>query len=174
MSDDFTIRTATDKDIEAATEVTLSSYAEFKDEMPSEIFDEYMRSITNTIAADRDTVQHIVAEREGDIVGSVLLLPANMTVEDEEGREYVFPLPEVRLLGVLPSERGKGVGRALVEECIKRTLESGASALSLHTITFMLPAIQLYENMGFVHLPEEDVDPAPGVSVRAYRMDFVA
>ncbi|MEO5953919.1 MAG: GNAT family N-acetyltransferase [Chloroflexia bacterium] len=174
MSGDLKIRTAPDNDLEAATAVTLASYAEFKDDMPPEIFDGYMDSIVSTMASDRDTVEHIIAERDGEIVASVLLMPANRSVEGPDGEIYIVPLPEVRLLGVLPSERGKGVGRALVAECISRARASGAAALSLHTIPFMLNAIKLYENMGFVHIPEEDVAPAPGVYVLAYRMDFVA
>ncbi len=172
MSGELTIRDARKSDKKAAIEATLASYAEYEDLMPPEIFEGYMANIRRTIAGEGGPVEHIVAVRDGSIVGSVLIIPEGTVVEDEEGTEFVFSMPEVRLLAVLPSERGKGTGRALMEECIRRVRAAGSHALSLHSISWMLPAMALYESMGFVHTPEGDSEPGPGVVVKAYRMDF--
>jgi len=40
--------------------------------------------------------------------------------------EAVSPYPEVRLLAVAPAARGKGIGEALMRECIRRARRSGA------------------------------------------------
>ena len=71
------------------------------------------------------------------------------------------PWPEVRLVAVDPNLRGRGVARALVDECVRRARTSGATALGLHSSRSMRAAIRLYERMGFVRDPDHDFQP-PG------------
>jgi GNAT superfamily N-acetyltransferase len=80
--------------------------------------------------------------------------------------------PEVRLLAVAPAARGRGVGRRLMDECIRRARLSGAKALTLHTTDMMTVALQLYERMGFVRATDLDVEVVPGVLVKGYRLDL--
>ncbi|GAB1515785.1 GNAT family N-acetyltransferase [Actinophytocola sp. KF-1] len=61
----------------------------------------------------------------------------------------------VRAVGVHPSARGTGVGRALMAHCA--TLAADARALALHTMDFMPSAIRLYERLGYVRVPEWDI-----------------
>ena len=172
MSGELEIRDARESDKKAAIEATLASYAEYENLMPPEIFEGYMTNIKRTVAGEAGPVEHIVAVRDEKIVGSVLIIPEGTVVETPEGSTFVFSMPEVRLLAVVPSERGKGTGRALMEECIRRVRDAGSPVLSLHSLSWMKPAMALYESMGFVHTPEADSEPGPGVVVKAYRMDF--
>src|SRR5262249_53170065 len=59
-----------------------------------------------------------VAEREGSIVGSVLLFPP--AADAYGGAAGNVDCPEVRLLAVAPDARGQGIGGALMEECARR------------------------------------------------------
>ena len=68
----------------------------------------------------------IVAEQNGTIVGSVVLYPGETTFSLPDGSIYTLEAPELRLLAVLPSARGRGVGRALMEECLRRARVAGA------------------------------------------------
>lgn len=76
----------------------------------------------------------------------------------------------VRMLAVLPSAQGHGVGEALVEACISRARELGRLALVLHTTPWMKAAQRLYEKVGFERLPERDWASIPEVPLLAYRL----
>lgn len=52
-------------------------------------------------------------------------------------------------LGVLPSHRGRGVGRALAAAVTRRALHEGAPWVSLHMYADNTPARRLYERLGY-------------------------
>jgi GNAT superfamily N-acetyltransferase len=61
-----------------------------------------------------------------------------------------------RLLGVDPSIRGKGIGKLLVDECIKKAKDEKLSQIIIHTTMAMKIAWKMYENLGFKR--SEDLD----------------
>ena len=164
------VRTMRASERDAVRDLTLAAYEEFAAIMPAQLWTGYRRNLLATLdtpgPADR-----IVAERQGLIVGSVLLFPpaANAYPGAAGGAEW----PEVRLLAVLPSARGQGVGIALMAECVRRARQSGAAALGLHTMDVMRAAVRIYERMGFARTPDLDFSPAPGVLVKGYRIDLL-
>ncbi len=85
-----------------------------------------------------------------------------------------MPWPEVRLLAVAPAARSQGIGAALMQECVRRARRAGTGALSLHTTDLMRTAMGMYERIGFVRAPELDFHPAPGVTVKGFRLDLGA
>ncbi len=98
--------------------------------------------------------------------GTVLLYPA------ASGARSARPWPEVRLLAVTPAARGHGIAGALMRACIGRSRASGADVLSLHPTDFMPVAMAMYERLGFVRAPEIDIEPAPGIVIKGYRLDL--
>ncbi len=96
---------------------------------------------------------------------------ARRLFEEEIGRPISTPLvaesePGERLLGyailwtaaeeshllniaVHPDERGRGVGRALLAECIRRSAAAGAQAIYLEVRQSNRIAIRMYEREGF-------------------------
>jgi GNAT superfamily N-acetyltransferase len=148
--------------------VTLAAYHEYATQMP-ELWERYRQNIVGTLASAEPRNQ-LVAEREGEIVGAVLLLPAGSTLSGSQGGSITLVHPEVRLLAVAPAARGLGVGRSLMRLCIRRARESGAPALTLHTTEMMRVAMRLYEGMGFLRAPDLDLSPLPGVSIKGYRL----
>lgn len=113
--------------------------------------------------------ERIVAEREGRLVGSVFLYPPESDAYGSEGVPRA-DAPELRLLAVAAEARGRGVGQALVEECVRRARRMGATELGLHTSATMAAAIRIYERMGFERAPEHDFHPESGEVVTAYRL----
>jgi predicted N-acetyltransferase YhbS len=120
--------------------------------------------------ATAEAVEWIVAEREGEIVGSVMLWPA--AADAYAGASARASWPEIRLLAVAEGSRSRGVGQALVEECVRRARRAGAGAVGLHTSRSMRGAIRLYERMGFVRAPGHDFQPEGGELVTGYRLEL--
>jgi len=166
--DGLGIRDARSDDRGAIETVTLAAYEQYAALMPAH-WEGYRQNILATLAAAQPDAQ-IVAEAEDRIVGTVLLYPAGSVMARPGGGSITLIWPEVRLLAVAPEARGRGVGVALMDECVRRARQSGAAALTLHSTDVMQAAMRLYERLGFRRAPELDIQPAPGVTIKGYRL----
>jgi DNA-binding MarR family transcriptional regulator/GNAT superfamily N-acetyltransferase len=84
-----------------------------------------------------------IAERNGEIVGSVLLV--------KDGEE----IAKLRLLYVEPKARGTGIGRRLVSESIAFARRAGYSKITLWTNDVLVSARRIYQAAGFQLVREE-------------------
>ncbi len=78
----------------------------------------------------------------------------------------------IRMLAVRPDAQQRGIGRSLLDACVRRAQAMGQVALMLHTTQWMTAARRLYEHAGFVRYPERDWAPVPEVPLLAYRLEL--
>ncbi len=167
----LSIRDARADERAAIQAVTLAAYEEYAAVISRPFWEAYRRQILATLD-EEGSAERIAAEREGTIVGSVLLYPASANAYT--AGEVRASCPEVRLLAVVPAMRGQGVASALMDECEQRARRAGATQLGLHTTDIMQAAMRLYERRGFIRVPELDFQPAVGILVKGYRLSLGA
>lgn len=112
-------------------------------------WDERFEALVSQIAADfinhyKPTRERcFIAEMDGEIVGSVLVVQESETVA------------KLRLLLVDPKARGLGLGTKLVEECIGFAKRAGYKKLVLWTNSVLKEARHIYKKTGFQLVAEE-------------------
>jgi ribosomal protein S18 acetylase RimI-like enzyme len=107
----------------------------------------------------------LVVAVDGDqIVGSVTYAPHGSRYAELAGPGEA----EFRMLVVDPAAQGRGVGAALVGDCMRRARQSGASTLRLSTSPISATAHRLYQRLGFHRAPELDWAPRPDVPLLSY------
>jgi GNAT superfamily N-acetyltransferase len=161
------IRDAEADERAAIVALTLAAYSEYAAFMSEPHWQAYQFNIQSTIETPAPAVQ-LVAAAGPALLGTVLLYPARSFVPFPGSAPAAHPV--VRLLAVDPAGRGRGVGAALMAECVRRARAAGSPALELHTMEMMQAARRMYARMGFARAPETDIEPAPGVVVQGYRL----
>ncbi len=109
-----------------------------------------------------ESAELMVAEMDSELVGAVAYIAPHV------GKAQFFK-PEwavMRMLVVSTAARGKGIGRALTQQCLERARRDHAGTLALHTASIMQVALAMYLKMGFVFYAE--APEIHGVKYRVY------
>jgi ribosomal protein S18 acetylase RimI-like enzyme len=130
---------------------------------------QYVDELTD--AARRAASAELIAAVDADtgaVLGSVTFcLPGSVFAERAEPGEAEF-----RMLAVAPAARGRGIGEALVRECMGRATHRDCTRLVLLTRPDMRAAHAIYARLGFRRTPERDWWPRPDLQLCAYVLDL--
>ena len=160
------IRPAAPAELPAVGELTVAAYTadgylEGTDDYSDELADAARRAQFATILVAVD-------EASGRPLGTATFcLAGTPYAEVSRSGEAEF-----RMLAVAPEARGRGVGGALVGDCIERAQSAGSTALALCSLEAMAPAHRIYERMGFARAPERDWQPVPGLTLVSYLLQL--
>jgi ribosomal protein S18 acetylase RimI-like enzyme len=167
---DIEIREARPDEYGALGDLTVAAYKALpgipdEDGLPG--YFEDMRDVARR-ASQAGVVMLVAARGGGELLGGVTFC--------EDLKAYGAPtsadLPDaagIRMLAIVDSARGLGLGRALTEECLRRSRALGRAEVVLHTTEVMPIARGLYERMGFERAPELDFSPG-GFLIMGFRL----
>lgn len=160
----FRIREARPAEHVAIGDLVVRSYRGVG-EIDESYFDEL-----RDVAARAAVVPVIAAIEEGSgrVLGAVTYVPGLGPFHEGE----LGDAASIRMLAVEPDARGRGIGRALVEECIRRARDEGRTRISLYTRPFMTAAHRMYERLGFKRVHRLDWEFEPGEWLYAYAKDL--
>jgi ribosomal protein S18 acetylase RimI-like enzyme len=152
-------------DAGAVNRVALAAFQQFRD-----AYDNWpaMAANVGNMAALALGGEIVVAEINGALAGAVAYIPPHRP----KAPYFDLTWPIIRMLVVDPECRGKGLGRALTEECVRRARRDSASVIALHTSPIMAVALSMYLRMGFERL--RDASPIYGVRYAVYRKTLAA
>ena len=176
MAGDVAIRDADEQDLDRVSELLLRAYAQYMprntEAMSAEErsgWEGYRQNIAD-VWSRAPISSTIVAERDGELLGSVnYYAPGQVDSLDEAWPDR---WASIRLLAVSPHARSLGIGRALMQECLRRARADGATTMGLHTTKLMDVARAMYLRLGFTRVPEHDFHPTPDFTVEAYRLNL--
>ena len=132
--------------------MTADAYREFVGGDPD--WEDYLAHIADVEGrAGRTTI--LVAMEDGRLHGSLTLELEGRVREDHEHEPLSPDEAHVRMLGVEPSARRRGIARLLMAEVEVRALAAGKTRLTLHTTQRMRAAQALYERLGFERAEDE-------------------
>ena len=144
-------RLARPEEHDEAGRVTALAYREFV--RPGDHrWADYVEQIGD-VASRADVADVYIAVEDGAIVGSATL-ELRDRIDPDEDPPLAPDEAHIRMLGVDPGARGRGVARALMDACFAAARAAGRTRMTLHTTQRMDAAQAMYARMGFRRLAD--------------------
>ncbi|THA24587.1 GNAT family N-acetyltransferase [Streptomyces sp. RKND-216] len=165
---DVTIRAAREAEYGEVGDLTADAYLE-DGLLTHGARDPYLEVLRNVPhRAGHAQVLVAVDAGTGDLLGTVTFVG--------DGGEYAnIARPgeaEFRMLAVHRKGRGRGVGEALVRDCLARARALGRERVVLSTESRMTTAHRLYGRLRFVRTPARDWEPIPGLPLWTFALEL--
>lgn len=156
--DEIEIRKANPNEFEKIGKLMVDVYSNLegfpkKDEQPK-----YYQMLKNIgIFVKKPSTELLVAvNSESEILGAVVYFSDMLYYGSGGSATLEKNASGFRLLAVDTKTRGKGIGKLLTKECIKKTKIDKNKQLIIHTTKSMFIAWEMYEKLGFKR--SEDLD----------------
>ncbi len=143
MKPEITIRSETDSDVDAITDVTIAAFKTF------EIGNHTEQFIIEALRAAKTLTISLVAELDARVIGHIAFSP--VTISDDTPSWY-----GLGPVSVLPEYQRQGIGKALIREGLSRLRDMNAQGCCL------VGHPEYYRQFGFTNTPElvlENVSP---------------
>lgn len=163
----FSIRTARPEEFQRLGSLTAAAYLD--DGLLDFGAEDPYLEVLRVVAHRAEHAEVLVAlDARGEVLGGVAFVPGAGPFADvaRDGEA------ELRTLAVAPAGRGRGVGTALVRECIDRARALGRHRLVLSTQASMHAAHAIYERFGFRRAPERDWSPVNDLELLVYVLEL--
>ena len=89
---------------------------------------------------------YFVIEKDGKIIGGAGVMQLDNSDEN---------ICELQKMYLLPEGRGLGLGKSLIDNCIRKATEFGFESCYIETMTYMEDAQKLYKKVGFYNLDKQ-------------------
>jgi len=162
---DVLVREARESELDEIGALTLEVYGSG---LVSREYLEVLRDARSRWEAPATTILVALDDGTEGLLGSVVYAAPGSPWQDLAADDEA----EIRMLGVLPAARERGVGEALVRACLARARATGRPRVALSTTPEMHAAHRLYGRIGFARAPERDWAPRPGLTLIAYVLEI--
>jgi ribosomal protein S18 acetylase RimI-like enzyme len=163
------VRPVRPDEYEEAGAVTLLAYREFMP--PDGDWGGYEKRLAD-VAGRATRALVLVADLDGTIAGTATLELDQRINPDSQQPPLEADEAHLRMLGVHPDHRKRGIGHLLVDACIEHARARGKRRLTLDTTERMVGARAMYEGMGFTFRGYSE--RIPGMSLLGYERAITA
>lgn len=169
MSNQIEVAELREEDREIVRRVLIESYLQYENDYDNpQVWKDYLAEITSSI--DNPRVDKIlVAKSNQQVLGTLQLFKSSEKAYEKPELGIVSPI--IRLLGVHPDARGRGVAQELLKSSVNYAKEQGSTSLYLHSSDRMHRAIRLYEWLGFKRDQSKEFQNHD-ILVKCYRLDL--
>jgi putative acetyltransferase len=145
MNQNFSIRNIQRSDNAALAKIIRDTMTEFGVNHPNTVFTDPTTDRLYELF-QKEKSAYNVAEVNGKIVGGGGIYPTDGLPSDT---------CELVKMWLQPSARGIGLGKLLIEKCLKQAEELGYKKVYLETMPELKQAMKLYEKFGFSYLKSQ-------------------
>jgi ribosomal protein S18 acetylase RimI-like enzyme len=138
------VRDAFTHEFKDIADLVVEAYREYARDLTPDNWQTMQTNLLKVVEVAR-AGQLIVAQSDRELVGAVVYCPPGTS----DRRIFQPEWASLQMLAVSLQHRGQGIGAQLSAECIRRAKQDKAEMIGLHTSELMLPAIRMYEKLGF-------------------------
>lgn len=166
-TDEYTYRSGTIHDKAGLVELAQASYGPFTTLLNAE----HANKMTNLLKDEErmlaliENSKSFICIHQNKIVGMAFIVLHGHPWDIFEA-EWAY----IRMLGVSPDHREKGIATKLTQMCITFAKENNEKTLALHTSEFMDAARHIYEKLGFKKYRQ--IEPRYGKKYWLYLLDI--
>jgi ribosomal protein S18 acetylase RimI-like enzyme len=138
------VREVAPQEYAEAGRVTADAYREFVGPGDSD-WTRYLETLADVAGRAGHTSVLVAVDASGILGTATLELDGRIDPEDA----LVPDEAHIRMLGVRPDARGRGIARRLMTACEARALDAGRTMMTLNTTGRMQAAQRMYETLGY-------------------------
>jgi putative acetyltransferase len=140
---DISLRLIEEKDNRQLAQIIRNTLKEFGANHPGTVYYDESTDFLFQVFQSEPRSVYYVADTKNGIVGGAGIFPSPGLPEDT---------CELVKMYLLPEARGIGLGKKLIEECIRTAKEKGFKNIYLETMPELKQALKTYEKFGFQYL----------------------